>query len=161
MRGRYSKHFFRKFSIVMNGYVYLIILFSNHPSFILFIVVSYCINNRSALLRVTELDDFKYFFHHRNPISMQTILNEAYRLTEVTPQDIDPKRMIESFQPLTRGQYPVFNKYPKFIVDYQIQEKEKLRQEEMNYIRQRFSFHFIDNKTRSRSSSLWVFFSEN
>lgn len=46
--------------------------------------------------------------------------------------------MIESFQPLTRGQYPVFNKYPKFIVDYQIQEKEKLRQEEMNYIRQRF-----------------------
>jgi hypothetical protein len=46
--------------------------------------------------------------------------------------------MIESFQPLTRGQYPVFNKYPKFIVDYQIQEKEKLRQEEMNYIRQRY-----------------------
>lgn len=45
--------------------------------------------------------------------------------------------MIERFQPLTRGQYPVFNKYPKFIVDYQIQEKEKLRQEEMNYIRQR------------------------
>lgn len=98
-------------------------------------------NNRSALLRVTELDDFKYFFHHRNPISMQTILNEAYRLSEVTPADIDPKRMMESFQPLTRGQYPVFNKYPKFIVDYQIQEKEKLREEEMNYIRQR-SFIF-------------------
>ncbi|CAF4284593.1 unnamed protein product, partial [Rotaria magnacalcarata] len=36
-----------------------------------------------------------------------------------------------------RAQYPVFNKYPKFIVDYQIQEKEKLRQEEMTYIRQR------------------------
>ncbi|CAF1135236.1 unnamed protein product [Adineta ricciae] len=112
-------------------------IFSNHPSFILFIVVSYCINNRSALLRVTELDDFKYFFHHRNPILVQTILTEAYRLSEVTPADIDPKRMIEAFQPLTRGQYPVFNKYPKFIVDYQIQEKEKLREEEMNYIRQR------------------------
>jgi hypothetical protein len=68
---------------------------------------------------------------------VQTILTEAYRLSEVTPVDIDPKRMIESFQPLTRGQYPVFNKYPKFIVDYQIQEKEKLREEEMNYIRQR------------------------
>jgi hypothetical protein len=50
--------------------------------------------------------------------------------------------MIESFQPLTRGQYPVFNKYPKFIVDYQIQEKEKLRQEEMNYIRQRYKKMF-------------------
>ncbi|CAF2035987.1 unnamed protein product [Rotaria magnacalcarata] len=112
-------------------------IFSNHPSFILYIVTSYCINNRSALLRVTELDDFKYFFHHRNPISVQTILTEAYRLSEVTPVDIDPKRMIESFQPLTRAQYPVFNKYPKFIVDYQIQEKEKLRQEEMTYIRQR------------------------
>ncbi|UJR25384.1 hypothetical protein I4U23_006732 [Adineta vaga] len=84
-------------------------IFSNHPSFILFIVTSY----------------------------LQTILTEAYRLSEVTPVDIDPKRMIESFQPLTRGQYPVFNKYPKFIINYQIQEKEKLRQEEMDYIRQR------------------------
>jgi hypothetical protein len=70
-------------------------------------------------------------------MSIQTILVEAYRLSEVTPADIDPKRMIESFEPLTRGQYPVFNKYPKFIVDYQIQEKEKLREEEMTYIRQR------------------------
>lgn len=92
---------------------------------------------------------------------MQTILNEAYRLTEVTPQDIDPKRMIESFQPLTRGQYPVFNKYPKFIVDYQIQEKEKLRQEEMNYIRQRFSFDFIDTTKSIEIVKFGVFFSEN
>ncbi|CAF0809776.1 unnamed protein product [Didymodactylos carnosus] len=90
-----------------------------------------------TLLRVIDLDDFKYFFHHRNPISLQSILTESYRLSEITPIDLDPKRMIESFQPLTKGQYPVFNKYPKFIVDYQIQEKEKLRQEEMGYIRQR------------------------
>ena len=27
--------------------------------------------------------------------------------------------MVDEFIPLTKGQYPVFNKYPKFIVDYQ------------------------------------------
>ena len=28
--------------------------------------------------------------------------------------------MLEEFNALTKGQYPVFNKYPKFIVDYQV-----------------------------------------
>ena len=28
--------------------------------------------------------------------------------------------MLEPFSPLTRGQYPIFNKYPKFVVDYQV-----------------------------------------
>ena len=27
---------------------------------------------------------------------------------------------MEEFSALTKGQYPVFNKYPKFIVDYQV-----------------------------------------
>ena len=41
-------------------------------------------------------------------------------MEETTPPDLNPKRMLEPFMPLTRGSYPVFNKYPKFIVDYQV-----------------------------------------
>ncbi|CAF4404072.1 unnamed protein product, partial [Adineta steineri] len=58
------------------------------------------------------LETFFSEIFNRDGWLLQTILTEAYRLSEVTPADIDPKRMIESFQPLTRGQYPVFNKYP-------------------------------------------------
>lgn len=56
-----------------------------------------------------------------------------------TPDDIHPKLLLDEFTPLTQGQYPVFNKYPKFIVDYQVQERERIRQEEMDYLRQRWS----------------------
>ena len=48
------------------------------------------------------------------------------------------QRSMDAFTYLTRGQYPMFNKYPKFIVDYQVQERERIRQEEMDYLRQRF-----------------------
>jgi len=37
-----------------------------------------------------------------------------------TPADIHPQNVLEDFTPLTQGQYPIFNKYPKFIVDYQV-----------------------------------------
>ena len=52
---------------------------------------------------------------------MSAVVKEAYRLMESTPDDIHPAQSLEEFQPLTKGQYPVFNKYPKFIVDYQVQ----------------------------------------
>lgn len=62
----------------------------------------------------------QYFFHHRNAVDIRHMIKEAYRLWERTPSDIDPKNLLEDYTPLTKGQYPVFNKYPKFIVDYQV-----------------------------------------
>jgi len=51
--------------------------------------------------------------------------------------------MLESFVPLTKGTYPVFNRYPKFIVDYQVQERERIRQEELQYLRERYSMSTV------------------
>lgn len=51
---------------------------------------------------------------------MKQVLKEAYRMMESTPDDINPLYLMEHFTPLTKGQYPVFNKYPKFIIDYQV-----------------------------------------
>ena len=63
---------------------------------------------------------FQYFYHHRNAVDIKHVLKEAYRLMESTPKYILPENTLEDFKPLTIGQYPVFNKYPKFIVDYQV-----------------------------------------
>lgn len=41
-------------------------------------------------------------------------------MMESTPEDIHPGTAVDDLCPLTKGQYPVFNKYPKFIVDYQV-----------------------------------------
>ena len=48
------------------------------------------------------------------------MISEAYHFQDSTPEDLHPQRMIHAFSPLTKGSYPVFNKYPQFIVDYQV-----------------------------------------
>ena len=41
-------------------------------------------------------------------------------MQETTPTEIHPQETLGVFTPLTRHTYPVFNKYPKFIVDFQV-----------------------------------------
>lgn len=81
----------------------------------------------------------QYFFRHRSSLSVGAVIQEAYRLQQTTPPELHPERMLEPFAPLTKGSYPVFNKYPKFIVDYQVRERERIRQEELHYLRERYA----------------------
>lgn len=81
----------------------------------------------------------QHFFHHHTALDIGSVIQEAYRLQQTTPPELHPDRMLESFVPLTRGTYPVFNKYPKFIVDYQVRERERIRQEELQYLRERYA----------------------
>ncbi|XP_064599017.1 TBC1 domain family member 31-like isoform X2 [Liolophura sinensis] len=127
-------------------------VFSNHLSFLLMAVVAYATCARGPLLQCRELDDFKYFFHHRNSVDIRHMIKEAYRLWEATPSDIDPKNLLEEYTPLTKGQYPVFNKYPKFIVDYQVQERERIRQEEIDFLRQKQASLSLEKETLMRKN---------
>ncbi|KAA8591499.1 hypothetical protein FQN60_016873 [Etheostoma spectabile] len=112
-------------------------IFSNHPSFLLVTCVAYITCCREPLLLCSQKQDFEYFFHHRNNLDLGAMIKEAYRLMCSTPADIHPRTMLSDFTPLTKGQYPVFNHYPQFIVDYQSREREKIRLQEMEYRRER------------------------
>ncbi|XP_039406081.1 TBC1 domain family member 31 isoform X3 [Corvus cornix cornix] len=116
-------------------------IFSNHPSYFLMVVVAYVICSRAPLLHCYQAADFEYFFHHRNNVDINVVIKEAYHLMEATPLDIHPQRMLDDFTPLTKEQYPVFNKYPTFVVDYKAQEREKIRQDEIEYLRERQFAH--------------------
>lgn len=76
------------------------------------------------------------------------MLKEAYRLMDSTPADIHPSSALSDFEPLTQGQYPIFNKYPTFIVEYQSQERERIRQQEVEYLRERCKHLFMCNEWR-------------
>ena len=42
-------------------------------------------------------------------------------MMETTPDNLSPAHLLQPFAPLSKGSsYPVFNKYPNFIVDYQV-----------------------------------------
>lgn len=66
------------------------------------------------------------------------IIKEAYRIMDTTPSDIHPKNMLSDFTPLTKGQYPVFNHYPEFILEYQSKKREKMRLKQMKHFSQRY-----------------------
>ncbi|NXP23167.1 TBC31 protein, partial [Scytalopus superciliaris] len=127
-------------------------IFSNHPSYFLMIVVAYIICSRAPLLQCNQAADFEYFFHHRNNLDISAVIKEAYRLMEATPLDIHPQCMLEDFIPLTKGQYPVFNKYPKFIVDYQAQERDRIRQDEIEYLRERQLAHESEARAQEQKA---------
>lgn len=112
-------------------------IFSNHPGFLLYLVVAYSICNRTTLTQVKEIDDARYFYRHRNPLSVHHLLQEANRMMKTTPNDIDPCKLLKNFEPLSKGTYPVFNKRPRFITDYQNIEKTKILQQEINYLKER------------------------
>ncbi|XP_054671505.1 TBC1 domain family member 31 isoform X1 [Grus americana] len=127
-------------------------IFSNHPSYFLMFVVAYITCSRAPLLQCNQTRDFEYFFHHRNNLDINVVIKEAYHLMDATPLDIHPERMLDDFIPLTKGQYPVFNKYPKFIVDYQTQERERIRQDEIKYLRERQLAHELEAKAQERKA---------
>ncbi|XP_071327062.1 TBC1 domain family member 31 [Trachinotus anak] len=112
-------------------------IFSNHPSFLIMACVAYITCCREPLLLCSQKQDFEYFFHHRNNLDVAAMIKEAYRLLSSTPADIHPRTILSDFTPLTTGQYPVFNHYPEFIVEYQSREREKIRLQEMEYLRER------------------------
>ena len=112
-------------------------IFSKHPGFVLYLVVSYSICNRTALIQVKELEDAKYFFRHRNPLSVHHLLQESNKMLLTTPAELDPCKLLNSYEPLSKGTYPVFNKRPRFIADYQNTEKTKILQQEINYLKER------------------------
>ncbi|XP_077455071.1 TBC1 domain family member 31 [Stigmatopora argus] len=112
-------------------------IFSNHPSFLLMACVAYLTCCREPLLLCSHKHDFEYFFHNRNNLDMEAMLKEAYRLMSKTPASIHPTRMLSDLTPLTKGSYPVFNHYPEFIIEYQNQEMEKIRLQEMEYLQER------------------------
>uniref|UniRef100_A0A8C3MER3 TBC1 domain family member 31 n=1 Tax=Geospiza parvula TaxID=87175 RepID=A0A8C3MER3_GEOPR len=127
-------------------------IFSNHPSYFLMIVIAYVICSRAPLLHCNQAADFEYFFHHRNNVDINLVIKEAYRLMEATPLDIHPQQMLDDFTPLTKGQYPVFNKYPMFIVNYQAQKWEKIRQDEIEYLRERQLAHESEAKAQEQKA---------
>ncbi|XP_008836218.1 TBC1 domain family member 31 isoform X4 [Nannospalax galili] len=92
----------------------------------------------------------QYFFHHRNNLDINVVIREAYRLMETTPASIHPSSVLDAFVALTKGQYPVFNQYPKFIVDYQTQERER-RNDELDFLRERQTVENMQAEVEQRA----------
>lgn len=103
---------------------------SNEPAFLLMAVVSYNISCRSALQQCQNIEDFEHFFHYQNAIDMKRFISKTYSLCRKTTDEIHPRQYLLPFTPLPKDSYPIYNQYPKFILDYQSKQLEQIRKEE-------------------------------
>jgi len=78
----------------------------------------------------------QFFFHRHNAVNMNEFINLAYILDRNTPANIHPPRT--QLIPLPRGGYPVFNKYPIYVVDFQAKERERIQEEERQYLLRKY-----------------------
>lgn len=93
---------------------------------------------QNVLIRLSPLTDlFQAYFHQQSSVNINGVIREANCLRQTTPNEIHPEKCLDSFVPLTKGSYPIFNKYPRFIVNYQVRERERIRLEELEYLRER------------------------
>ncbi|KAK3924954.1 TBC1 domain family member 31 [Frankliniella fusca] len=126
-------------------------IISNPPEFLLFAVVAYNICCRASFKTCSTKKDFEFFFRNQNPIDMKYFLKKSYELMETTSEQYHPKQYFKPFSPLTKGNYPVFSEFPKFIVNYQKEQRDSIRQEEENILQEQ---HLVISQKLAREELL-------
>jgi hypothetical protein len=83
-------------------------------------------------------------------------LKKAYELHKTTT--LSDASLLRSFKPLASGHYPVVNKYPKFVVDYEMKERERMRMEEEELLRSRKNLIDLQSQSEKfeKQNELWI-----
>lgn len=122
--------------------------------------------NRTCLIFVRFYESHFFvcqqaYYHSQSTLPISNIIERAHQLLASIPSDIHPEKLLSSliqtdtqnknkentclsFQPLTSPYYPIITRYPKFIVNYHIQERERIREEEKEYLRQKYVSLYLE-----------------
>ncbi|KAG6578002.1 tbc1 domain family member 31 isoform x4 [Phytophthora cinnamomi] len=118
--------------------------YSDTPQLLFVAVLAYLSYFRTALLASCDRFSIEQFFHQQNAIDIQKFvqlmmnLREKLDLTEFTSIE-NPAADASTpgrgpYWPLSRGQYPAFAHYPRFVVDFQISERNRIALEEAELV---------------------------
>ncbi|GAB6033743.1 TBC1 domain member 31 [Chamberlinius hualienensis] len=96
------------------------------------VVAAYSIVSQNSLLRCQSISEFQRYFHEKNPVPIESVLDEANRICS-TISAINKRQ----FTPLTNVTYPVFTDFPLAVIENHAQHMKKIREMEENYIKQK------------------------
>eukprot|EP00697_Spironema_sp_BW2_P003515 gnl/Spiro4/14668_TR7904_c0_g1_i1.p1 gnl/Spiro4/14668_TR7904_c0_g1~~gnl/Spiro4/14668_TR7904_c0_g1_i1.p1 ORF type:complete len:1065 (+),score=303.07 gnl/Spiro4/14668_TR7904_c0_g1_i1:53-3196(+) len=103
-------------------------VFSNEPGFLLHLVAAYLGAFSPLLCACRSFEDIETFLHQTNACNINNIIRSAYKSYSAPASPSFPEVLI--YQPLPDGQYPIFNKFPRYIVNHQKQTHERISQHE-------------------------------
>ncbi|EDQ88096.1 uncharacterized protein MONBRDRAFT_32998 [Monosiga brevicollis MX1] len=132
-------------------------ILSNHPAYLFAVVVSFLMELRVKLMQCRSCDELYQLLHHKHSLNVAQLVQRAYTILQTPNQEVDLRRIFDGFAPLSRQDYPLFEEYPAFVVNYQgssycqktlmhvacstllvkLKEKERIRREEMRLLKER------------------------
>jgi hypothetical protein len=132
---------------------------SDHPSLLLVAIAAYLMYFRSSIMAARSADDVLSFLRRQNPINMQDFVKLIFETRSRTPNNLFPSSSQETDPafPLPDGQYPVFERYPKYVVDFQLQERARIAEEERSIKETRTNLAALQRQSKelAEKEHLW------
>ncbi|OWZ19412.1 hypothetical protein PHMEG_0006352 [Phytophthora megakarya] len=136
-----------------------LITFSDTSQLLFVAVLAYLSYYRTALLAACDRFSIEQFFHQQNAIDIQKFvqlmmnLRDKLDLSKFTALDNAETTASATtghgpYWPLPRGQYPAFAHYPRFVVDFQISERNRIALEEAELDHKQKLLGQIDEEAR-------------
>ncbi|CAH0546083.1 unnamed protein product [Brassicogethes aeneus] len=92
---------------------------TNETSFLLCAAASYNIAQRSSILTLTAEDEFTFFYHNQNAVDVKKLISKTYWILDKTCVKLHPRQYFDDFRGIKTDGYPVFNDYPKTVVEFE------------------------------------------
>lgn len=127
---------------------------------------------RISLLSSHDSYAIEQFFHQQNAIDINRLLELMYKISQspdwkdhfgsssittatlslkdsnpTKPSINDDNKDLKTFWPLNHGQYPIFQQYPKTIVNFQLKERERIAFEEKEILEKRQLLQDLEVRT--------------
>ena len=122
-------------------------------------IVAYLKQFRSAIIGAGSNEEIEAFLQRQNPVSMDGLIRSMYRLRANTPNELIPTKTEASAMnfPIGTGHYPIFDRYPKYVVNYQLQERQRIEDEEATIKKKRSNLQDLQRRAAnlSRRESDW------
>ena len=102
---------------------------SDESSLFLFAIVAYLKQFRAAIIGAGSNEEIEAFLQRQNPVSRsftQYVSSSCKTPNELIPSKTEATAM--NF-PLGKGHYPIFDRYQKYVVNYQLQERQRIEEE--------------------------------
>lgn len=125
---------------------------ASDPTLLYYAVVAYVVYQRATLLTARTRGDFSFFLEQQHPVLMPKLVRLMYRLRSGTDAalaaDLRAASKSDEWQSLPEGAYPVFPSecYPRFVVDFQLQERDRIAREEAEIEQQRHNLEQLSRK---------------
>ncbi|KAH9138901.1 hypothetical protein AeRB84_016791 [Aphanomyces euteiches] len=122
--------------------------FWDKPSLLWAAVLAFLHQVRSTLLHASSSTAIQATFRQQQPIQTKHFIANLHSIEMTTLAKVVGDDDATKYFPLSLGQYPVFKRYPSFVVDYQIQERNRIASEEAAIEAKRNLLAQIESRTR-------------